>query len=90
MVAIPPRTKGKRKARIGSGGRLVIPADIRHELGLEEGTPVVMRVEGGELRIVNFDEVIRRVQERSRRYVRPGQSVVDEFIADRHAEAARE
>lgn len=90
MVAAPVRTTRKRKTRLGSGGRLVIPAAIRRELGLEEGDAVVMRVEDGELRIVSYKEVLRRVQEHARQYVRPGESVVDEFIADRRAEAARE
>jgi AbrB family looped-hinge helix DNA binding protein len=80
----------KARTRIGAGGRLVIPAEIRRELGLEEGEPVVMRVEDGELRIWSVSEGIRRVQERMKPYVIPGQSIVDELIAERRAEAARE
>ena len=93
MVAIPARTTQKRKSRktrIGSGGRLVIPAEIRQQLGLEEGTSVVMRVEDGELRIMSFHEAIRRVQERARKYIIPGRSIVDELIAERRAEVAKE
>jgi AbrB family looped-hinge helix DNA binding protein len=75
---------------MGSGGRLVIPAEIRRELGLKEGEPVVMRVEDGELRILSFREVLRRVQESMRPYIVPGQSVVDELIAERRAENARD
>ena len=62
MAAVPAQTTPRRKSRrtrVGSGGRLVIPAEIREQLGLKEGTPVVMHVEDGELRITNFDEVLR-------------------------------
>jgi AbrB family looped-hinge helix DNA binding protein len=80
----------KARARIGAGGRLVIPAEIRRELGLAEGEPVVMRVEDGELRIWSVREGIRRVQERMKPYIIPGKSVVDELIAERRAENARD
>jgi AbrB family looped-hinge helix DNA binding protein len=80
----------KARARIGSGGRLVIPAEIRRELGLEEGEPVVMRVVDGELRLWSLSEGIRRAQAIVRRYVPPGVSLADELIAERRAENARE
>jgi AbrB family looped-hinge helix DNA binding protein len=48
-------------ARIGAGGQLVIPAEIRQQFGLEEGTDVVMQAKDGELRLVSLDESIRRV-----------------------------
>ncbi|MGE3913772.1 MAG: hypothetical protein AB7K36_30795, partial [Chloroflexota bacterium] len=44
----------------------------------------------GELRIRSFRESIRRVQERVRPYIRPGESIVDELIAERRAEALPE
>jgi AbrB family looped-hinge helix DNA binding protein len=80
----------KARTRIGAGGRLVIPAEIRRELRLREGEPVVMRVVDGELRLLTLRESVRRVQERVRPYIKPGVSVVDELIAERRAEAARE
>jgi AbrB family looped-hinge helix DNA binding protein len=80
----------KARGRIGAGGRLVIPAEIRRELGLEEGEPVVMRVQDGELRIWSLSEGIRRAQAIASKYKRPGESVVDELIAERRAENARD
>jgi AbrB family looped-hinge helix DNA binding protein len=88
--ARPSSTPTRFRARIGAGGRLVIPVEIRRQLGLEEGEPVIMRVEDGELRLLTLDESINRVQERMKPYVRPGISEVDDFIAERRAEAARE
>ena len=84
------KTPLKARTRIGAGGRIVIPAEIRRELGMEEGEPVVMRVEEGELRIWTIDEAIRRVQERAKPYIIPGRLMSDELIAERRAEVARE
>lgn len=78
------------RVRMGAGGRLVIPAEIRRELGLNEGEPVILQVEDGSLRLWTLREAIRRAQEAMRPYRVPGRSLVDEFIADRRAEAARE
>jgi AbrB family looped-hinge helix DNA binding protein len=80
----------KARTRVGAGGRIVIPAEIRRELGMEEGESVVMRVEDGELRIWTIDEAIRRVQERAKPYAIPGRLASDELIAERRAEVARE
>ena len=92
-MAVPTteaKTPLKARARVGAGGRIVIPAEIRRALGMEEGEPVVMRVEDGELRIWTIDEGIRRVQERVKPYIIPGRSMVDELIAERRTEVARE
>jgi AbrB family looped-hinge helix DNA binding protein len=86
----PTKKVLKARTRIGAGGRVVIPAEIRRELGLEEGEPVVLRVEDGELRIWSISEGIRRAQAIASKYIIPGQSVVDELIAERRAEVARE
>ena len=80
----------RARARIGAGGRLVIPAEMRRALGLEEGTSVVLRVEDGELRVWSVREGIRRAQAIASKYIVPGQSVVDELIAERRAENARD
>jgi AbrB family looped-hinge helix DNA binding protein len=80
----------KARARIGAGGRLVIPAKMRRALGLEEGTAVNLGVEDGELRVWTVREGVRRVQELMKPYIIPGQSIVDELIAERRAENARD
>jgi antitoxin PrlF len=79
-----------QRGKLVSGGRLQVPADIRRALGLKDGDAVTLEVVDGELRVVPYREVIRRVQERFRRAVPPGASLVDEFIAERRAEAERE
>ncbi len=80
----------RARATVGEGGRLVIPAAFRKALCLEPGTHVVLRLVDGELRIYTAMEGIRRAQGIAAEYAVPGRSMVDELIAERRAEAARE
>lgn len=76
--------------KIADGGRLVIPAELRRELGLEIGDEVIVRVEGNELRILTRSEAVKRAQGLVRRRVKGSRSLVDELSAERRAEAKRE
>ena len=78
------------RIKIADGGRLVIPAELRRELGLEIGDEVIVRVEDNELRILTRAEAIKRAQEKVRRHVKGGRSLVDELSAERRAEAKHE
>jgi AbrB family looped-hinge helix DNA binding protein len=83
----PPQAQ---KVELGAGGRVVIPAPMRAALGMKEGDKVLVRLEGNEIRIYTYQEAMRRAQELVRSFVPPGVNLVDELIADRRAEAARE
>jgi len=78
------------KTKLGTGGRIVIPAEYRQALGLHEGDEVLLRLEDGEVRVYTLANAIRRAQELVARYVAPGRSLADELIAERRAEAERE
>jgi AbrB family looped-hinge helix DNA binding protein len=80
----------KAKARIGEGGRIVIPAEIRRELGVGVGDELLLKVENGELRAWTRAQAIKRAQALLRKYVPEGVSLVDELIAERRREAALE
>lgn len=75
---------------VGPGGRVSIPSAFREALGLKVGDAVSMRLEGEEVRLVNFDTETLRIRERLARYVPEGVSLVDELIRDRRREAAAE
>jgi AbrB family looped-hinge helix DNA binding protein len=70
------------------GGRVVIPAEFRRQLGLQPGAEVVLDIADGELRIRSVRQAIKHAQSLVRRYVEPDTSLADELIADRR-EAAR-
>ncbi len=78
--------------KMSEGGRVVVPAEIRKALGVAEGETLL-----GEMRDGEFVLTTRRAQlEQARRLFQkycppqPGRSLVDEFIAERRAEAERE
>jgi AbrB family looped-hinge helix DNA binding protein len=75
---------------IAAGGRIVIPARLRRELGLRPGDRVILDVDAGELRVRSLDAAIRRAQELVAEHVPASVSLADELIRDRREEAARE
>ncbi|HEX4607146.1 MAG TPA: AbrB/MazE/SpoVT family DNA-binding domain-containing protein [Urbifossiella sp.] len=77
-------------ARIGEDGRIVIPAPVRRELGLKPGDTVVAESDGHSLLLRSYDQVVKDTQNFFRQFIPPGTSLVDELIADRRAESARE
>lgn len=78
------------KTRVTQGGRIVIPAEMRKQLGIEIGEKVSLSVENNSIRILTQKEAIRKAQELVRKCVPEGVSLVDELIADRRKEAANE
>jgi AbrB family looped-hinge helix DNA binding protein len=78
------------EVRIGTQGRIVLPREIRDELGAEEGATYVARVEDGALILESRASILARMQDRWREAAPPEVSLVDELIAERRAEAARE
>ena len=79
------------KTRLGGGGRIVIPAEYRRAMGINEGDLLFMNLVDGELQIRTPLVAIRKAQELLRpSYEEDGRSWADELIAERRAEAARE
>ena len=59
-------------------------------LKLEPGDEVIVRLDEDEVRITTMKKRIERVQSHARRHLKPGVSIVDEFIAERREAARRE
>lgn len=78
------------KGRIVSGGRLQIPADVRRELGLVDGDDVRLEVVDGELRVRSFGAALARVRALVSDSIAGDDSLADDLIANRRAEAARD
>jgi AbrB family looped-hinge helix DNA binding protein len=78
------------RARIGAGGRIVIPANLRRALGVGVGDELLLRVEDGELRAATRRAALNKAQAIVRRFVPDGVLLSDELIADRRREAAVE
>jgi bifunctional DNA-binding transcriptional regulator/antitoxin component of YhaV-PrlF toxin-antitoxin module len=72
---------------MGPQGRIVVPAQLRHELQLDEGAEMAIRSDGRRLILEPRAEVLRRLR---RRFNDVEVSLADELAADRRADALRE
>lgn len=76
---------------LGARGRIVLPAELRARKQWREGERLRMfEEEDGTLRLMTVDEALDRMTGMHAHLVPPGISIVDEFLAERRAEAARE
>ena len=74
--------------KLGDGGRIVIPSEMRAALGIAPGHMVALQLDGCELRLFSLDEALKKADAIAARFPRAGS--VDDFIAERRTEAARE
>lgn len=80
------------QSKIDKQGRLVVPAEVREELGFEPDVQLWLTWKDGVLHVETVEHAVKQFIGIARRN-RPdleGRSIVDEFIADRRAEGARE
>jgi AbrB family transcriptional regulator, stage V sporulation protein T len=76
-------------AKLIKGGKIVIPAELRREFGLKDGDTLVLEREGNALIIKTYSEVIRNIQEKARKLTKIP-FTVDDYLAEKYAEAERE
>lgn len=73
------------QATLGADGRLLIPAALRDAVGIKRGERLTLRVEDGRIVVESWKSTIKRIQDMLAHLKVPGQSVVDEFLAERRA-----
>ncbi|KTR01438.1 hypothetical protein NS365_22695 [Aureimonas ureilytica] len=71
-------------------GRVVLPAALRKALGLTKGDKVLVEAEGDQVTLTTARLRRKRAQEIAKKYAQPGVSIVEEFLQEKRAEAARE
>jgi AbrB family looped-hinge helix DNA binding protein len=74
---------------VGPQGRIVIPAELRKELGITRGEKLVARAQDGQLILERQQAILERIQ-RLFDHIPRDVSLVDELIAERRAQAQRE
>ena len=79
----------RSEIQMGAQGRLVIPASLRRALDLHPGDRLVARRVGDSIVLERREAIERRLQDRFR-HIPKDISLVDELIAERRAEAAKE
>jgi AbrB family looped-hinge helix DNA binding protein len=82
----PPHTT----LRVTQGGRIVIPAVIRHRLGMEVGSDIILTLQDDHATLMNAKAARKRARDWVRKYAKPNTSLSKELMAERKAEAARE
>jgi AbrB family looped-hinge helix DNA binding protein len=75
---------------IGAGGRIVIPAEFRREIGAGIGEEVILRVVDGEIHILTRSQAIRKAQALVRKNIPKNRSLVKELLSERRKEARDE
>lgn len=78
------------RVRIAAGGRVVIPADIRQGLGVREGDELLITRDGDGIRMTTVQQAVKEVQAFFGQFKKPGESMVDDFLASRREETAKE
>ncbi len=81
---------GQTWAHVGPDGRIVIPAAYRKLLGIENGGPVLMLLEEGEIRLTGRDGAIARAQALVAPFLKDDSTSTDAFLAERRREARRD
>lgn len=74
-------------------GRVTIPAQVRRAAGIEPGQTLVVYVEGGRVVLEERSHLLSRIQDEAIASAAAAShtgSAVDDLIAERRAEAARE
>ena len=79
-----------QRVKIVEGGKLVIPASMRRELGIGAGDTVMVDIDNGELRVRSVSKALERARAILRRHIPEGVNLADELRADRRAEAEHE
>jgi AbrB family transcriptional regulator (stage V sporulation protein T) len=80
-------------AKVIAGGKLVIPAELRRELGIEPGDSLTVdRDEAGHIVLKTRAQVVQEVQSTFRALRGPAAqgSIVDELLAERQEQARLE
>jgi AbrB family looped-hinge helix DNA binding protein len=77
------------KVRISEGGRIVIPADFRRQLGVDTGDELILHMENNRLVLFTPLQAIQYVQEQVAQYNVQRMPLSEQLIADRQAEAAK-
>jgi AbrB family looped-hinge helix DNA binding protein len=75
-------------APMNTQGRVVIPAAIRKEMGLEGTVDLIFRYEDGTLTVETIEDAVDYVQSVVAQFVASDGSLVDDLLAQRRSEAA--
>ena len=77
-------------SEVAKDGRVTIPVAFRKDLDIHKGDKLAFRQENGILEILTQEQLLEEARAVVREAVPEGVSLVDELIAERRREAAKE
>jgi AbrB family transcriptional regulator, stage V sporulation protein T len=77
------------QAKVIKGGKIVIPAELRRELGFKDGDTLVLERGGNGLVIKTYEQVVREVQAKVKKLIK-NPFTVDDYLAEKYLEAETE
>lgn len=80
----------RRWVEVGANGEIVLPEQMRRQLGIEPGTRVLLELDDDEVRVLTRETSVKRMQEQLRPSLEGKPSMVDELLAERRREAEQE
>ena len=88
-LVAPSSVTMPQKVRLDKAGRLVVPVAIRKALGIRDEAVLIIQVENGSIKLQTIRSALEQVRAIAARYPNKA-SAVDELIAERRTEAAKE
>jgi AbrB family looped-hinge helix DNA binding protein len=77
--------------KVEKSGRILIPASVRRQLHLVEGTSrLLLTVDDGGIKLNTREKALQEVRAALRKYIPASSDLTGELLADRRREAARE
>jgi AbrB family looped-hinge helix DNA binding protein len=80
----------RHSIRVGENGRMNLPAELRRRLGMTGAGKIMIEEYADRVEIVSLEQRLARVHALMKPYLRPGDSMSEELIRERRAEAAKE
>ena len=87
--AAPARHHLVQRVRMDRAGRVLVPAGFRKALDIQAGQELTLSLEEGVIKLQTIDAALEKIWAIAERQRGRGSSVVDDFIAERRAEAAK-
>ena len=78
------------KAVVGESGRIFLPSKVRQKMHIHSGDHIMFVMDDDTLRIVTFEEKLRKIQNKFQALNKSGISLVDSLIESRRIEAQNE
>lgn len=85
MAQLGTSRRKRWQTHIGEGGRVVLPAELRNALGLQQGDAVVIEAERGRAILRPHVETVRAIQEKYRTRWKSKSMSSEAFLAERRA-----